>query len=233
MSSTIATKNISLAPITLGWIPRLAMFDLDGTLIDTMGHFADLAASLIQEHYGVEWAVARKRYLQTSGIPFRQQLEVIFPQDERNEPVAATYERDKTGICLRAEFPADVATALRELQSRGIPVVISSNSAQHFVDELAERAPVDFDLALGFGEGLAKGEPHVEHVMAAFDVQPQEILFCGDSLKDGELAARCGQRFVGVVGTFDADAFRSRFEGVHVLESIAQLPELIWGPSPR
>lgn len=209
------------------------MFDLDGTLIDTMGHFADLAATLIEKHYQVAWPVARKRYMQTSGIPFRQQLEVIFPGDARNEPVATTYEQDKTGICLRAKFPADVAAALRELQARGIPVVISSNSAQHFVDELAGRAPVDFDLALGFGNGLAKGEPHVERVMGDFDVQPQEILFCGDSLKDGELAERCGQRFVGVIGTFDREAFGRRFDGVHVVESIAQLPALIWGTTPH
>ncbi|MBW2732501.1 MAG: HAD family hydrolase [Deltaproteobacteria bacterium] len=229
-----------LSKVTLGWIPKLAMFDLDGTLIDTMGHFANLAATLIEENYEVfdsggaetkvTWALARERYLQTSGIPLRQQLEVIFPGDKRNDPVAATYERDKTEICLHAEFPLEVAAALRELQARGVPVIISSNSAQHFVDELAARAPVDFDLALGFGDGVAKGEPHVERVVREFSVEPEDILFCGDSLKDGELAERCGQRFVGVIGTFNQDAFEERFEGVHTVESIAHLPALIWGP---
>jgi len=45
------------------WNPKVVMFDLDGTLVDTMEHFADLAAELINQYYGVEWQLARRRYL--------------------------------------------------------------------------------------------------------------------------------------------------------------------------
>lgn len=210
-------------------LPELVMFDLDGTLIDTMGYFADLAAELIHEHYGVELALARQRYLQTSGIPFRQQLDVLFPDDTRNEPTSATYEQRKTGICLRAEMPADTVEALQELQRRGLRVVLSSNSAQHFVDELVDRCPVRFDLTLGFGDGLAKGAPHVAEVERRLGVPAARILFVGDSLKDGELAERCGLRFVGITGTFRAGDFRQRFDDAVVIDRIAELPALLFG----
>lgn len=208
--------------------PKLVMFDLDGTLIDTMGHFANLAAALMHEHYGLELTLARKRYLETSGIPLRQQLEVIFPGDARNDPTSAIYEDRKTSICLEAEMAADTVAGLEALQKGGVRVVLSSNSAQHFVDELVARCPVRFDLALGFGDGLAKGEPHVAEVQRRLGVSAEDILFVGDSLKDGELAERCGQRFVGITGTFSATDFRNRFDGAIVIDRIAELPALLF-----
>ncbi len=200
------TESDVHADSPLGFVPLLVMFDLDGTLIDTMQHFADLAAELMQEHHGLELATARRRYLETSGIPLRQQLELIVPGDARNDRVSELYEDRKTSICLRAEMPSDTVSALERLQREGVRVALSSNSAQHFVDELAARSPVRFDLTLGFGDGLAKGEAHVAEVERRLGIAPEQILFVGDSLKDGELAQRCKQRFVGVAGTFSPES---------------------------
>ena len=218
----------------LGFVPLLVMFDLDGTLIDTMGHFADLASELMHEHYGMEQGEARRRYLETSGVPLRQQLEVIFPADPKNDRTSDIYEERKTGICLRAKMPEDTVEALQLLQQEGVRVVLSSNSAQHFVDELVARCPVRFDLALGFGDGLAKGEAHVAEVAKRLGIAAEQILFVGDSLKDGELAARCEQRFVGITGTFQAPDFQRHFgERQLVIERIAELPRLIFGREIR
>lgn len=224
------TESDIHADSPLGFVPLLVMFDLDGTLIDTMQHFADLASELMEEHHGLELATARRRYLETSGIPLRQQLEVIFPGDPRNDRVSEIYEERKTSICLRAEMPPDTVSALERLQREGVRVVLSSNSAQHFVDELAARCPVRFDLTLGFGDGLAKGEAHVAEVQRRLGIAPEQILFVGDSLKDGELAQRCKQRFVGVAGTFGPEDFQRQFGAEQlVVQRIAELPALIFG----
>ena len=203
------------------------MFDLDGTLIDTMGGFAELAAELINRHYGVDLAIARRRYLQTSGIPFRQQLEVIFPADERNDPVAATYEGRKIEVTRHATLEADAHGMLKRLRRWGMRVVVSSNSAQHFVDEFAQQSPFAFDLALGHGDGLAKGQPHVDLICRRYEVRPGEILFVGDSIKDGELARRCGQRFVGRTGTFRRQDFLASFPDAPIIDRISDLRFLV------
>jgi phosphoglycolate phosphatase-like HAD superfamily hydrolase len=99
---------------------------------------------------------------------------------------------------------------LERLRDAGIKLVVSSNSAQHFVDEFAVRERFRFDAVLGFdaGRGMAKGRPHVEHVVGTLGVQRRELLFCGDSLKDGDLARDCGIAFIGRLGTFSHDDFR-------------------------
>lgn len=209
------------------WRPAVVLFDLDGTLIDTMGGFADLAAELINEHHGTDRRIARKRYLETSGIPFRHQLEAIFPGDPRNDEVAAIYEHRKQGICARAVLDADTRRGLLQLRERGIRIVVSSNGARHFIDEFQQRAPVTFDLALGFGDGLAKGAPHVARVCRELDVTPDQILFVGDSLKDGELARDNGLRFVGRTGTFNRSAFQGAFPGVPTVDRISDLSALL------
>lgn len=208
--------------------PEVIMFDLDGTLIDTMFAFADLAAEVMKRFFEDAPEQARRRYLATSGIPFRQQLEVIHPDDERNDGAANEFERRKRLICDSTPLDSTTRAALFELRRRGIKLVVSSNTAQHFVDEFVARERVPFDLALGFDDSrdLAKGEPHVKRTTCTLGVCRDDILFVGDSLKDGELAARAGVNFVGRVGTFDADQFTARFEGVNTVSSIAELASL-------
>jgi len=84
-----------------------------------------------------------------------------------------------------------------------------------------------FDLALGFRDGFAKGRPHVEHTCKMLGVSPSEILFCGDSLKDGDLAADTGLAFVGRLGTFTREAFRAWNPTSLVVEDAHALAEHI------
>lgn len=208
--------------------PRVIMFDLDGTLIDTMFAFADLAAEVMHHHHGDNRLTARAEYLATSGIPFRQQLEVIHPEHPGNDDASDEFERRKRAVCDSTPLDARTRAALHALRTRGIRLVLSSNTAQHFVDEFVARERFPFDLAFGFcaKRGLAKGEPHVQRTTAALAVGRKDILFVGDSLKDGELARTTGVGFVGRVGTFAAHQFADRFAGVNTVNCISELPAL-------
>ena len=171
----------------------VVMFDLDGTLIDTMGDFADIAADEMARAHGYDFAHARRRYLETSGIPFRQQLEVIAPGDPRNQGVSDRFEQRKIDASNSAMMDEGTVAGLRALLAAGVRLVVSSSSAQHHVDHFAERSQrafpqLSFALALGFGHGLAKGAPHVTRVLEALAVVRERLLFVGDSIKDGDIA---------------------------------------------
>ena len=203
------------------------MFDLDGTLIDTMSGFADVAARLMAEHQGVPTAEGRRQYLATSGIPFRQQLELICPGHPANQQVSDLFEQQKRVHADSADMDARTVAALVRMREAGIKLVVSSNGAQHFVDDFAARQELVFDLALGFSDGFAKGRPHVDHTCKALGVTASEILFCGDSLKDGDLAAETGLAFVGRLGTFSREAFRAWNQTSVVVEDAHALAELV------
>jgi beta-phosphoglucomutase-like phosphatase (HAD superfamily) len=113
---------------------RAVMFDLDGTLIDTMGGFADVAADVMAKRHGLELAHARRRYMETSGIPFRQQLEVIAPAHADNDAASDEFETRKRIVAQTTRMTAETIAGLDELRRQGLKVIVSSNGAQHFVD---------------------------------------------------------------------------------------------------
>ena len=205
---------------------RVVLFDLDGTLVDTMGGFADLAAEVMAARHGLAWTHARARYLETSGLPFVKQLELICPGHAANAAASDEFEARKLAVCESTMMDAPTVAGLEALRAMGLKLVVSSNTGQAVVDEFAAREPFQFDLVLGFDpvHGLGKGRPHVARALAAFGATPDELLFVGDSLKDGDLADECGVRFVGRLGTFTHEDFVRRSAGASTVAHVADLP---------
>lgn len=206
---------------------RVCVFDFDGTLVDSMGAFADIAADVMEKHRGLPFAQARSRYLETSGIPFFQQLELIFPGRPGNSVLADEFEQRKLeGFFAETYFP-DVLPALDLLKQMGIKTVVSSNNFQDVIDRFVARNPAPFDHVLGFADGFAKGKDHFQFIFKAEDVTPSQLLFVGDSLKDGERAAGSNVSFIGRTGTFTKAQFSQAFPGIAVVDSLTELPPLL------
>jgi phosphoglycolate phosphatase-like HAD superfamily hydrolase len=208
---------------------RAVMLDLDGTLVDTMDAFAELAAAVLERRHGLERAAARRRYLETSGIPFHQQLEAICRGDPRNAAAAAEFEERKRAVCAAARMTAETVAGLEALRACGYRLVVSSNTGQAFVDDFVRRERFPFDLALGFDAArrLAKGRPHVALVCRHLGVRTDELVFCGDSLQDAELAEASGVAFVGRLGTFTGSDFRGRDPEAAAVSSMLELAGLL------
>ncbi|MBN2493056.1 MAG: HAD family hydrolase [Deltaproteobacteria bacterium] len=207
-------------------LPKVCAFDFDGTLVDTMGGFALIAAEVLESHYGISLERGRQLYLETSGIPFFQQLEIIRPGGEHNAACAELFEARKLDGFFDAAPSDETREGLAMLRQAGIRVVISSNNFQHLVDAFLDRHALPVDLALGFVHGeLEKGGPHFEKIREVFGVESAEILFCGDSLKDAERAIEAGTRFAGITGTFEHAQFEVRFPGVETAGSILELAQ--------
>lgn len=207
-------------------LPAVLLCDLDGTLIDTMPTMADLAARIMSETYDMPQSLARELYLATCGLPFVQQLEAICPGDARNAATVARFEGEKPALCRGARMPADTRRALITLQGRGVRIVVSSNNGIDNVAAFARDSGFAFDLVLGFGDGLAKGAPHVTRAEQRFGARREQMMFVGDSLHDGDIAATERLGFVGVAGTFSAEHFALRFPGTSVVNRFADIVDL-------
>jgi phosphoglycolate phosphatase-like HAD superfamily hydrolase len=213
----------SLAPLPL---PKVLLCDLDGTLVDSMPTLADLATDVMEETFGTPRVLARELYLATCGLPFIKQLEEIFPGDPRNAGASAVFEGRKPARCSSIGMPIDTRRALERMRALGVRVAVSSNNGIENVATFASQADFRFDLVLGFGDGLAKGKPHLDKSARIFKVDRQEMLFVGDSLHDGEIAEREGVPFVGVAGTFSPERFMLRFPHIPVIKRFSALPDL-------
>lgn len=209
--------------------PTAVLFDLDGTLIDTMQVFADVAADVMVRHHGSDRARARAAYLTTSGIPFFQQLELIEPGDPRNTEAAAEFERRKVEATRDVGPSEATVVALAQLRILGIRVAVSSNNFQDQVDKFTRHCADLLDLALGFGDGLAKGPSHFARACEVFDCTRDDIVFVGDSVADAELARASNVRFVAKLGTFMAPAFRDVSPEAPAVDEIGELIDLFVG----
>jgi len=207
-------------------IPKVLLCDLDGTLIDTMPILADLASEVMQGSYGIPASLARELYLATCGLPFIGQLEEIFPGDPRNRAASELFESGKPARCDSARMPAETVDALVALREMGVRIAVSSNNGRENVERFASGAGFPFDLVMGYGNGLAKGRPHVQMVERVFGIGRGQMLFIGDSLHDGEIAAVEGMPFVGLAGTFSKESFALRFPGLPVVHRFAELLRL-------
>lgn len=206
--------------------PAVVVFDFDGTLVNSMEAFADVAARVMPRRHPVDAATARRLYLETSGLPFFQQLEALFPGDPANAATAEEFEKAKLEGYFDEPLYEDAAETIDHLRRQGIRVAVSSNNFQGLVERFIGQAGIAFDLVLGFREGFAKGADHFRHIEETMGVDRAAITFVGDSLKDGERAAGYGVAFVGKEGIFTREEFTARFPGAPVISALAELKHM-------
>jgi phosphoglycolate phosphatase-like HAD superfamily hydrolase len=207
-------------------LPKVLLCDLDGTLIDSMPALAQLATEVIEARYGTPRVLARELYLATCGLPFVKQLEEMFPGDPRNAAASAEFEGRKPALCGSIRMSAETQRALEQLRKLGVRIGVSSNNGIENVAAFARGSSFAFDLVLGYGDGSAKGQPHLDTASRVFSVGRQQMLFVGDSLHDGEIAEREGVPFVGLATTFSLERFMLRFPLFPVVRKFAALPSL-------
>lgn len=203
------------------------LFDFDGTLVDTMSGFADIAGNVIhQYHPHISFEQARRKYLETSGVPFFQQLEILFPAHPKNCEIARIFEETKKEGFFRQRFSEDVRYAINELRARGYIVGVCSNNFQELIDQFVAREKLTFDVVLGYREGFEKGKAHFDYVMQKFNLTIDELIFVGDSLKDAEKAKSNGIRFIAICGTFKSEDFHAIDPSIITIQNIRELLSL-------
>ncbi|MBI4126363.1 MAG: HAD family hydrolase, partial [Deltaproteobacteria bacterium] len=166
-------------------------------------------------------------YIESSGRPFCDQLEVLFPEHQANTRAALEFEDQKKRTYFHSPLFTGTSQALVWLHQRRLKSVVSSNNSQALVDAYVEQASIAFDLVLGWRPNFSKGEDHFRCIEQTFDVDRSDMVFVGDSLHDGDRALAAGIDFIAKVGTFTPEAFRDRLPGTQVITNLLELQALI------
>ena len=114
----------------------LIIFDLDGTILDSMQLHATVFAQILGEQYGIAEEVSRSSYYHMSGHPLGRQFGHVI---EGKEPVDTARIRENVEdfyARIRLHDPVlfpDVLPALNKLWRAGYVLVVCSGNAPDIV----------------------------------------------------------------------------------------------------
>ena len=209
---------------------KLVIFDLDGTLLDTI---ADLAMATNHALNQLGYPTHAEETIRTFvGNGVNKLLERALPEEERTEENVVRMRThfvpyyDAHNADLSRPYPGIVAL-LEELQARGLMIAVASNKYQEATLKLVKHyfPTIGFVEILGQREGIAvKPDPTiVSDILKKADVSKEETLYVGDSGVDMQTALNAGVDAVGVTWGFRP---RTELEGFHPMAIIDKAEEL-------
>ena len=187
------------------------LFDLDGTLLNTIDDLADSANRVCAAHGWPQFTPAQYCYFVGNGIP--KLVERFSPETARTPAMLAATLRefdaqygahmfDKT-----APYPG-MPQLLARLHARGVRMAVYSNKADEFAGEVVARYfdPALFALVRGARPGVpTKPAPEgTRALLAALGEDPAagNVLYVGDSNVDVATAHNAGLPCCGVLWGF-------------------------------
>ena len=185
--------------------PRAAIFDLDGTLLDTLHDLADSANEALNTAGLPAHPVDAYRTFVGDGINMLVQR--IIPanrcDDEMVAHVLGLY-RAAYGRRWNSKTTAyaGIPETLHELSFKPVKLAVLSNKPQKFTELcIAHHLPGNpFLLVFGQRDNVPpKPDPAgALEIARAFQVPPGEVIFIGDTKTDMDTATAAGMRAIGV-----------------------------------
>ena len=186
---------------------RAAVFDLDGTLLNTLADLADSGNELLASYGMAPHPEPAFRYFVGNGS--RKLMERILPGkspeqlDEALGRYKAIYEKHLTAKTTPYE---GISETLSALKVRGVRMAVCTNKHISAAEALIRKYfPADtFDTFEGDRPGVPrKPDPaHVRIVLEKMGVRPEETVYLGDSGVDMQTAVNAGALPVGVLWGF-------------------------------
>ena len=191
---------------------RFAIFDMDGTLIDSMGYWTDLAEEYlvskgVRDDFAGMQAILAPMTMEESGAYFMEKYALQgTPQQLAAEMNGLMDRHYKNDIPLKP----GVREYLRELKSRGVRMCIASATPEHLARECLDRLQVldCFEFILSC-ETLHTSKKKPDIYLAAarmLGAVPEEICVYEDVLYAVETAKNAGFYVAGVYD--DAESAR-------------------------
>lgn len=194
---------------------RSILFDLDGTLLDTLDDLANSVNYALRTHHLPERSHTEIRSFLGNGIR-NLMLDAVGRgmSDEAFEPVFQTFRTYYVEHCLDKSKPfAGIIDLLKALQQRGITMAVVSNKLHPAVVELNERFFKEYITSAVGESATVRRKPNPDAVLAALSelgCSKDEAVYVGDSEVDLHTAQNAGMQCMLVLWGFrDEDFLRS------------------------
>ena len=208
------------------------IFDLDGTLLNTLADLAAATNHALAEHKLPQRTTDEVRLFVGNGI--RKLIERAVPTDtpaELQEEVFASFHKYYKKHCADSTRPYDgVPQLLLQLRAAGCRTAIVSNKADYGVQALAKQYfDGQLDAACGERAGIAK-KPAPDMLLAIMQqlkAEPASTIYIGDSDTDIATASNAGVACIGACWGFRGRAFLEAHGAKLLAENVDDIWKLI------
>lgn len=208
------------------------IFDLDGTLLNTLADLAAATNHALAEHKLPQRTTDEVRRFVGNGI--RKLIERAVPADtpaELQEEVFASFKRYYKQHCADSTRPYEgVPQLLQQLRAAGCRTAIVSNKADYGVQALAKQYfDGQLDAACGERAGIAK-KPAPDMLLAIMQqlkAEPANTVYIGDSDTDLDTASNAGVDCIGACWGFRGRAFLEAHGAKLLAENAGDIWKLI------
>lgn len=213
---------------------RLIIFDLDGTLLDSIADLANSTNYALRKNGFPVHELPAYKFFVGNGID--KLFERALPEGEKTtgnigkirKDFLAHYEIHKADYT--APYPG-IPELLGELARRGIKLAVASNKYQEATRNLIARyfPEICFSAVFGQREQIpVKPDPTiVSDILSATDTTTADTLYVGDSGVDMQTASNAGVTGVGVTWGFRPRSELEKYHPGHLVDRPEQILELL------
>ena len=185
---------------------QAVIFDLDGTLLNTLEDIADAMNYALAAENLPPWEKDAYRFMVGNGVQILAERAVRDRAELAEETRKRYQHRYETHLLVKTHPYEGMRETLRGMAERGIPICVLSNKPDadtRFI--IGQSFP---DIPFAHVQGQLPGVPRKPDPAAALaiaekiGVAPENVLYVGDTSVDMECATRAGMRAVGVLWGF-------------------------------
>ncbi|MDD6069966.1 MAG: HAD family hydrolase [Clostridiales bacterium] len=211
---------------------KLIIFDLDGTILNTLEDLADSTNYALVMNGFSERTIEEVRTFVGNGIG--KLIERAVPAGTGAEvanKVLADFTEYYGKHCADKTRPYDgIPELINVLRERGCQTAVVSNKADFAVQELCEQYfPGLFDFVVGERKGIRRkpAPDSVLEVLERLQVEKEEALYIGDSEVDVQTAENAGIRQISVEWGFRTRDVLLSCGAEHIVKTPGEILELV------
>jgi phosphoglycolate phosphatase len=226
-----------VSPVAFPLAVKMVLFDLDGTLVDSVPDLAVTANRMLHELGREGWDVEHYRHWVGNGVA--RFVKRTLTGEMQSEPEPALYDRalaifdqhyGENVSALSRLYPG-VLEALDRLKAMGFSLACITNKSGVFARPLLKDLGLEqyFGLVVA-GDSLPRLKPDplpLLHACEHFDIAPDHGVFVGDSANDVQAARAAGMPIICVSYGYNHGRDIRELAPDRVVDSLAEVPQYL------
>jgi phosphoglycolate phosphatase len=209
------------------------LFDLDGTLLDTLADLADSMNFVLQRHRLPVHPVAAYRYFVGDGVDMliRRAVPDSLHDEKKITRITADFQkRYLTNWKMKTAPYAGIDAMFDALQARNLFLSVLSNKPHPITTEVVRHFFGSRHFTACIGNGIFPKKPDCSaalYIASSMGIAPAQCLYVGDTATDMQTAAGAGMPSAGVLWGFREENELRENGARWIISTPAEIPEII------